>query len=90
MFPLIRVLQFHEFTNSMQRRQLLKDLSVLLSVKHPNILPLLGLFRLQEDVCLVTQWAAGGSLMEYLRRTEGADRRAIVRLSLIRVHRALD
>lgn len=54
--------------------------------RHQNVMPVLGILRLRDsaagpgDVCIVTPWAGGGTLKQYLlAHAADADRVSIVR-----------
>ncbi|KAK1229311.1 hypothetical protein PQX77_007629 [Marasmius sp. AFHP31] len=44
-------------------------------MKHPNLLPLLGIYRLEDtdELCLISPWMEKGNLVEYMKVTKRED-----------------
>ncbi|EGD83238.1 TKL protein kinase [Salpingoeca rosetta] len=65
--------------HSNRNHSLLLEVKILLTMRHPHIVPFLGLCYDQADpgvVYLMMTWASGGSLYEYLHTSKAAPSRA--------------
>lgn len=63
----------------LQNRRVQSTVAGLLALRHPNLLHYLGLFVLEDTMCIVSPWAAEGTVMDYIERTPAVNRRNIVR-----------
>ncbi|KAL0061689.1 Rho guanine nucleotide exchange factor [Marasmius tenuissimus] len=56
-------------------REYLREALVWRQLKHPNVLPFLGIFYLKDDrqFCLISPWMKNGNLLQYLKATERAN-----------------
>ncbi|KAG6832085.1 hypothetical protein H0H87_002913 [Tephrocybe sp. NHM501043] len=43
-------------------------------LSHPNLLPIYGLYRLHDQLCLVSPWMEHGNVTQYLQMNQHADR----------------
>ncbi|KAG6907607.1 hypothetical protein DXG01_008225 [Tephrocybe rancida] len=43
-------------------------------LSHPNVLPIYGVYRFQNRICLVSPWMEAGDIAQYLKYRPGADR----------------
>ncbi|KAG6907606.1 hypothetical protein DXG01_008224 [Tephrocybe rancida] len=43
-------------------------------LSHPNVLPIYGVYRFQNRICLVSPWMEAGDIAQYLKDRPGADR----------------
>jgi len=65
------------------RRKLLRErFQIWLQLRHPNVLPFLGVIRedprIPTPLCMVSPWMENGELLPYLRRNPDADKLGIV------------
>ena len=52
------------------------------TLRHPNVLPLLGATMSENRFVMVSEWMAGGSINEYVKAHVDADRLNLVRIPL--------
>ncbi|EJD51681.1 kinase-like protein [Auricularia subglabra TFB-10046 SS5] len=72
-----------------QDAALMKELSILMSIKHEYILPFVGLAEWLSKPCIVTPWMPNGNVRDYLRSQTSAqdvDRLTIVAEALRFLH----
>jgi len=48
------------------------------SLRHPNVLPLLGVTMTSDRLVMVTEWMANGNINEFLKANINADRLELV------------
>ncbi|KAG8987210.1 hypothetical protein FRB90_003545 [Tulasnella sp. 427] len=63
------------------RKRLGRELHVWVSLRHPNVLPLLGFAFVDNGrrPCLISPWCMYGTLQDYLRKYANPDRKLLVR-----------
>jgi len=49
-------------------------------LRHPNVLPLLGVTMAEDMFVVVSEWMEGGNINEFLRANDNADRFGLVRI----------
>ena len=51
------------------------------ALRHPNVLPLMGVTVTDTRFAMVTEWMANGNISEFLRARPDADRLGLVRFA---------
>ena len=51
------------------------------ALRHPNVLPLMGVTVTDTRFAMVTEWMANGNINEFLRARPDADRLGLVRFT---------
>ena len=51
-------------------------------LRHPNILPLLGVTLAESQFAMVSEWMDNGNVNEFVRIDPGANRTALVRIGV--------
>jgi len=51
------------------------------ALRHPNVLPLLGVTMAEDLLVMVSEWMVRGNIMEFMKADVNADRLGLVRSS---------
>lgn len=53
------------------------------ALRHPNVLPLLGVTMTESRFVIVSEWMAKGNINEFVKANPNADRLGLVRLLFV-------
>ena len=55
-----------------------REVAAWRTLRHPNVLPLLGVTMTKDRLVMVSEWMANGTINEYVERNVNADRLGLV------------
>lgn len=65
----------------MDEQRLKREVEVWKELRHPHVLPFIGLCKIGQETSLVSPWMGGGDSISYLRANPAADCVRLVRSS---------
>ncbi|KAF9644872.1 kinase-like protein [Thelephora ganbajun] len=82
----IKVLKMYQCSNHEQIRKFCKEVLMWKALRHPNVLPLLGVMMINTQFAMVSEWMVNGNIKEFVKAHTSADRLEL----LLDVARGLD
>jgi len=64
------------------RQNFCKEVVGWKTLRHPNVLPLLGVTTTNDRLVMVSEWMTNGNITEFLKKNPDVDRLELVRLFL--------
>lgn len=62
----------------LSKQRFAKEALLWRQLSHPNVLPIYGLYRFKNRICLVSPWMDAGDISTYLQHNPDADRLQLV------------